>query len=127
MDITAQKQQYQALQAARAELVESAVAEITAHLQGLDPDVCKEILAGVHRQMTGEGMPKQVASNADWVRQREASTQATLKGTGDWIKAQMQEDAAKAAEHRAMANPSSDPMAGIDREAIIKAGMELWK
>lgn len=127
MDITAQKQQYQALQAARAELVESAVAEIASHLEGLDNDVCKEILSKLHQKLTGAAMPKQAQTMADQVRQREASTQATLKDTGDWIKAQCLEDAAKAADYRPMLPPQCDPMASIDKEGIIKAGLELWK
>lgn len=55
MDISAQKQQYQALQTARTELVESAVNEIASHLDGLDPDVCGEILSKLRLKLTGKG------------------------------------------------------------------------
>ncbi|MBW4486000.1 MAG: hypothetical protein KME14_26045 [Tildeniella torsiva UHER 1998/13D] len=128
MDITAQKQRYEELQAARTELIDAAVAEIASHLEGLDPDVCKEILAKLHRKLTGESMPKQVTSNADWAKQREASTQDTLKATGEWIKAQSREDAAKATEHRAMIPPARDPiMDSLDKQGIIEGAMGLWK
>ena len=58
MDIKKQRQNYDALQKARAELVRVAVEGIVTNLEGLDLDVCGEILTKSYKRLAGRVMPK---------------------------------------------------------------------
>jgi len=58
MDIKKQRQNYDALQKARAELVRVAVEGIVTNLDGLDLDVCGEILTKSYKRLAGRVMPK---------------------------------------------------------------------
>jgi leucyl-tRNA synthetase len=104
MDIKMKRQNYEALQKARADLVESAVEEIVESLEGLDPDVCEEILAKLTQRLTGRVTPKAPKAPSGLsaaVAQQEAETRETLARWGEQIKEQAAKESAKRAEEAA--------------------------
>ena len=130
MDVKKQRQNYDAHKVARADLVESAVSEIVESLEGLDPDVCEEILAKLTQRLTGRVTPKAPKAPSGLsaaVAQQEAQTRETLARWGEQIKEQAAEEAAKRAEEAAERARKAQEQAEYDKLPTEARMIALYK
>jgi len=129
MDIDQAKGAYDAMKSARADVVKVAVEEILALLDGLDNEVCAEILGKVKQERNIATLPLSMpkVSLFDDIKAREQRTQATLQQTGHFLVEQAREERAAREAKAAQQRPNCDPMADLDKDAILKSALDLWK
>jgi hypothetical protein len=125
MNISKQKQRYTELQAARAELIDTAVTEIAAHLEGLDAEICGEILAQLEHKLTGQSIP-----NAAGLRQtaRELQRQINvLKTAKKELIEQVEDQVGKTAEGGTNRQTHRNPSGLGSKPDGLNTARRSWK